>query len=91
MTRVRLTDNAQTKRMFLIRLNPAYTPLVYSQNPADLDAAINSIQTIKIRYNFASGKVPKDISTTTVSTPKNMQKWMNLLRNWSNCLLIMPI
>src|SRR3989337_2036395 len=58
--------------MFLMGLNPAYTPLVYSQNPADLDATVNSARTIEIGYNFASGKAPKDISITTVSTPKNV-------------------
>jgi hypothetical protein len=65
VTRVGLTDDAQKKRMFLMGLNPAYTPLVYSQNPADLDATVNSARTIKIGYNFASGKASKDISITT--------------------------
>src|SRR3990170_6342330 len=72
VTRVGLTDDAQKKRMFLMGLNPAYTPLVYSQNPADLDATVNSARTIEIGYNFTSGKAPKDISTTTVFTPKNV-------------------
>jgi hypothetical protein len=45
--------------MFLMGLNPAYTPLVYSQNPADLNAAINSARTIEIGYNFATDRMPK--------------------------------
>ena len=100
VTHVGLTDNAQMKRMFLMGLNPAYTPLVYSQNPADLDAAINSTWTIEIGYNFASGKVPKDISTTTVSTPKNVvtnaevneltKKLEQLSINYANLTTIQP-
>ena len=72
VTCVGLIDNTQMKKMFLMGLNPAYTSLVYSQNPADLDVTINSARTIEIGYNFASGKALKDFSTTTVSTPKNV-------------------
>ena len=69
VNRIGMTDNVQKKRMFLMGLNPAYTPLVYSQNPADLDAAVNSARTIEIGYNFATGRMPKNLNTTTSITP----------------------
>ena len=56
--------------MFLMGLNPTYTPLVYSQNPADLDAVINSARTIEIGYNFATGRIPKSINNPVSVTPK---------------------
>jgi hypothetical protein len=75
VNRIGMTDNVQKKRMFLMGLNPAYTPLVYSQNPADLDDAVNSARTIEIGYNFATGRVTKsDNSTPSVPSvvPKNV-------------------
>ena len=41
VNRVGLTDDVQKKRMFLFGLNPALTPMVHMQNPADVGAAIN--------------------------------------------------
>src|SRR5215216_771280 len=64
VSRIGMTDDVQKKRMFLMGLNPAYTPLVYFQNPVDLDAAVNSARTIEIGYNFATGRMPKNLNTT---------------------------
>jgi hypothetical protein len=50
--------------MFLMGLNPAYTPMVYAQNPNDLAATVNAARNIEIGYNFATGKTPRDISVT---------------------------
>ena len=60
-------------------LNPAYTPLVYSQNPVDLDAAINSARTIEIGYNFATGRVPKTVNNVVSTTPKPVSNEVNKL------------
>src|SRR5215216_6723872 len=68
VNRIGMTDDVQKKRMFLIGLNPAYTPLVYSQNPIDLDAAVNSARTIEIGYNFTTGRMPKNLNTTASVT-----------------------
>jgi hypothetical protein len=64
VTRINLTDNDQTKRMFLMGLNPAYTPLVYAQNPETLDDAITRARAVEIGYNYASGK---PVATTAAS------------------------
>jgi hypothetical protein len=60
------------KNEFLMGLNPAYTPMVYAQNPADLAATVNAARNIEIGYNFATGKAPRDVSvtsSTSVFTP----------------------
>jgi hypothetical protein len=70
--RVGMTDVQQQKRMFHMRLNPAYTPLVYSQNSNDLKAAITAARTVEVGYNFAAG-TSKPITSTvtaTIATPK---------------------
>src|SRR6185369_10738344 len=68
VTRVGMTDNNQQKRMFLMGLNPAYTPLVYSSNPGNLDAAIVSARAVEVGFNFATGSAPKTMTTTTATT-----------------------
>jgi hypothetical protein len=73
-----MTNNVQKKRMFLMRLNPAYTPLVYSQNPADLDASVNSARMIEIGCNFATGRVTKSVNSTS-SVPSVVPK--NVIAN----------
>src|SRR5215216_5019047 len=78
VNRIGITDNVQKKRMFLMGLNPAYTPLVYSQNPVDLNAAVNSARTIEIGYNFATGRVTKSINSTS-SVPSVVPK--NIIAN----------
>ena len=50
-------------------LNPAYTPLVYAQNPVDLNAAVEAARTVEVGYNFATGVSPKMIESTLISTP----------------------
>ena len=49
-------------------LNPAYTPLVYSSNPGNLDAAITSARAVEVGFNFATGTAPKATTTTTATT-----------------------
>ena len=52
-----------------MRLNPAYTLIVYAQNPNDLDATVNATRNIKIGYNFTTRKASRDTSVTpSVST-----------------------
>ena len=68
--RINLQDAAQKKRMFLMGLNPAYTPHVYARNPADLDAAIDAARLVEIGFNYASGTTNKSQGTTTASSSK---------------------
>ena len=49
-------------------LNPAYTPLVYSSNPENLDAAITSARAVEVGFNFTTGTAPKATTTTTEIT-----------------------
>src|SRR4051812_2498518 len=60
--------------MFLMGLNPVYTPMVYAQAPNDLAATVNAARNIEIGYNFATGKIPRDTSITSstlaVAAPK---------------------
>ena len=53
-------------------LNPAYTPMVYSTNPANLNAAVRSTRTVEIGFNFATGTFLKEKGTTSsqLLTPK---------------------
>jgi hypothetical protein len=71
--RIGLTDDAQKKRMFLMGLNPAYTPLVYAQNPGTIDVAITSARSVEIGFNYASGKpmatMAAQASTSTLTPP----------------------
>ena len=52
--------------MFLMGLNPAYTPMVYSTNPANLDTAITAARTVEIGFNFATETMAKEKGTTSV-------------------------
>ena len=72
--RVRINDVAQRKRMYLMGLNPGYTPLVYAQNPADLNAAIDAARRVEIGFNFASGIPPKKVSLSTAATDNPITK-----------------
>ena len=66
--RVGINDVAQRKRMYLMGLNPGYTPLVYAQNPADFNAAVEAARRVEIGFNFASGTVPKKASLSTATS-----------------------
>lgn len=68
VSRVDLTDAAQQKRMFLMGLLSAYTPLVYARNPNTLAEAIEYARTVEIGYNYASGSKAKSKSTKTTSS-----------------------
>ena len=67
-SRINLQDANQKKRMFLMGLNPAYTAIVYSQNPGDLDAAIAAARNVEIGFNYASGTSSKAITATPSSS-----------------------
>src|SRR5687767_4284247 len=57
--------------MYLMGLNPGYTPLVYAQNPADFNAAVDAARRVEIGFNFASGIPPKktSLSTAAINNP----------------------
>ena len=55
-------------------LNPAYTPLVYAQNPADFNAAIEAARWVKIGFNFASSTAPKKASLSTATSSTSIVK-----------------
>src|SRR5256885_4245545 len=70
-TRVNLTDTRQKKRMYLMELNPAYTALVYAQNPADFTGTVEAAKRVETGFNVASGSMFKpskpEVATSTSS------------------------
>ena len=107
VTRVGMMDVNQQKQMFLIGLNLAYTPLVYSSNPGNLDAAITSARAMEVGFNFATETAPKATTTTTEITsyttvtpiasqmmdltPVTNNELDELTKKIKQSLLIMPI
>ena len=68
--RVGLNDDAQKKRMYLMGINPAYTALVYAQNPGTLADTVKAAKRVEVGFNFASGTGPKK----TVTSPSTITK-----------------
>ena len=68
--RIELQDAAQKKRLYIMGLLPAYTPLVYTQNPADVDAAVEAARRVELGYGFASGSKKK--TSTTIDRSNNI-------------------
>src|SRR2546423_5462949 len=68
-TRVNLTDARQKKRMYLMGLNPAYTTLVYTQNPADFTETVEAAKRVETGFNVTSGSMFKpskpEVATST--------------------------
>ena len=60
--------------MYLMGLNPAYTPLVYAQNPADFNAAVKAARRVEIGFNFASGTASKKASLSTATSSTSIVK-----------------
>ena len=70
--RVDLQDDAQRKRMYFMGINPAYTALVYAQNPATLVDAIEAAKRVEVGFNFASGTGPKKANTSSSTITKTL-------------------
>jgi hypothetical protein len=68
--RVGLNDDAQKKRMYLMGINPAYTALVYAQNPGTFADTVEAAKRVEVGFNFASGTGPRK----TVTSPSTITK-----------------
>src|SRR5688572_24554145 len=56
--------------MYLMGINPAYTALVYAQNPGTLADTVEAAKRVEVGFNFASGTGPKK----TVISPSTITK-----------------
>ena len=65
-----LIPDALQVRMFLYGLNPLLTPLVFTNNPANLNAAIERAKVVETGYNYVLTKqISLNVPVATVENP----------------------